>query len=309
MPPSLQIAAELERSLPHGMRAFERVSRTIQRLCNGYTSLPGLLEWGRITAARLESTTAAGSRCGLDGESVSTNSSKHGNLHASSWSGDIGVARDTGDLVSLTRGKTAAAPKTGDGGNHDRLFDGVQGPRGQQPSSAARVGSMGNHRTPSSAYLGGAGFRATEHRFGGGVWASSVSTAPYYSSGAAGSTSTASLPGRVSNTIDPSRDTPAAQEKSYYLPKRAMEAGGRHRGEDSIGDVRKGAWVAGHTSVGGSSSRGVLCAAEYGGGGSDLSSLVSHRSGGGGGVDGGSSVASLLREDRAFKRRSGALHG
>lgn len=36
------------------MRAFERVNRTIQRLCNGYASLPGLLEWGRITAARME---------------------------------------------------------------------------------------------------------------------------------------------------------------------------------------------------------------------------------------------------------------
>lgn len=36
------------------MRAFERVNRTIQRLCNGYTSLPGLLEWSRTAAARME---------------------------------------------------------------------------------------------------------------------------------------------------------------------------------------------------------------------------------------------------------------
>ncbi|CAM9521968.1 unnamed protein product, partial [Pylaiella littoralis] len=61
------VAAELKRSLPHSMRAFERVSRTIQRLCNGYTSLPGLLEWGRITAARLEATTVAGSGHGHGG--------------------------------------------------------------------------------------------------------------------------------------------------------------------------------------------------------------------------------------------------
>ncbi|CAM9668361.1 unnamed protein product, partial [Ectocarpus fasciculatus] len=63
------VAAELERSLPHGMRAFERVSRTIQRLCNGYTSLPGLVEWGRLAAARLETTTTAvGDRFGLGGD-------------------------------------------------------------------------------------------------------------------------------------------------------------------------------------------------------------------------------------------------
>lgn len=45
------------------MRAFERVSRAIQRLCNGYTSLPGLLQWGRTNAARLE---ASGGRGGVD---------------------------------------------------------------------------------------------------------------------------------------------------------------------------------------------------------------------------------------------------
>lgn len=39
------------------MRAFERVNRTIQRLCSGYTSLPGLLEWSRTAAARMEGET------------------------------------------------------------------------------------------------------------------------------------------------------------------------------------------------------------------------------------------------------------
>lgn len=63
-----QVAAELEHSLPHGMRAFERVSRAIQRLCNGYTSLPGLLQWGRTNAARLK---ASGDSGGVgDGASV-----------------------------------------------------------------------------------------------------------------------------------------------------------------------------------------------------------------------------------------------
>lgn len=42
------------------MRAFERVSRAIQRLCNGYTSLPGLLQWGRANAARLEASGGSG---------------------------------------------------------------------------------------------------------------------------------------------------------------------------------------------------------------------------------------------------------
>lgn len=307
-PPSIhpQVAAELERSLPHGMRAFERVSRTIQRLCNGYTSLPGLLEWGRITAARLESTTAAGGRCGLDG-SVTTDSNTRGSLHASCRSGgSTDAARDGKVFVSLTRGATAAAPRARGGGNHDRHVDGMRGPGTQQPGSAAGVGSMGNHRTPSLAFLSGAGFRSTEHPFGGGVWASSVSTAPYYSSGPS-SASTASLPGRVYNTINPSRDTPAAQEHSCHLPKRAIGAGGRPEGEGRIGDVRKEVWMAGHTNVGGSSTRGVICAAEYGGGGGEVSSSGDHRTGGGDGADGGSSVASLLREDRAFKRTIGAL--
>lgn len=291
------------------MRAFERVSRTIQRLCNGYTSLPGLLEWGRTTAARLESTTTAGSRWGLGREDEKIDGNTRGSLHASCGIGGAGAARDDGDFFSRTRGATAVAPRAGAGRNHDTFSDGVRGPREQQPGPEAGVGSTGNHGTPSSPYLGGAGFRSTEHRFGGGVWASSVATAPYYCSGS-GSASTASLPGRISSTITPSRDTPTAQEKSYYLPKQAVR-GGRHGGKGNIGDMRKGMWTAGHTSVGGSSNRGVLCSAEYGGGGGggDLSSLGSHRSGGAGGADGGSSVASLLREDRAFKQRSGALHG
>lgn len=302
MPPSPQVAAELERSLPHGMRAFERVSRTIQRLCNGYTSLPGLLEWGRITAARLESTTAAGSRCGLGGEADTSDNNTRGILHASCGSGGVGAARDTADVVPLTRGATAA-PRAGGGVNHDRRTDGARRPGVQQPGSAAGVGSMGNHRASSTAYLGSPGFRPTDHRFGGGIWASSVATASI----ASGSASTASLPGRLSSTNAPSRDTPAAQKESFFLPKKAMGAGGRHGGgEGNTGDTRKGLWVAEHTSVGGSSSRGVLCAAEYGGGGRETSSMGSH---GGGGGDDVSSVASLLRDDRAFKQRSGAFHG
>lgn len=48
------------------MSAFERVNRAIQRLCNGYSSLPGLLEWGRSIAARVES--GNDSACHRDGE-------------------------------------------------------------------------------------------------------------------------------------------------------------------------------------------------------------------------------------------------
>ncbi|CAM9522040.1 unnamed protein product, partial [Pylaiella littoralis] len=46
------------------------------------------------------------------------------------------------------------------------------------------------------------------------------------------------------------------------------------------------------------------CAADYGGGGSDLSSLDSFHGGDGGG---GSSVASLLRQERAFRQKNGVL--
>lgn len=282
------------------MRAFERVSRTIQRLCNGYTSLPGLLEWGRITAARLESTTAAGRGHGLGGEFDITDNIARNSLHASCGSGGIGT-RDEGDVAS-TRAATATVPTAGGGGNHDRLMDSVRGPGGQQ------LGSAGSHRTSSSVYLGGAGSGSTEYRFGDGVCASSVVTAPYSSAGSCPA-STSSLPGWISNPISPSRDTFAAQGKSHYLPKKAVRAGGRYGVEGTLGVARKGVRMAGHTSVGGISNRGVLCAAEFGGGGSDLSSLGSHRRGGGGDADDFSSVASLLREDRAFKQRSGVYHG
>lgn len=36
------------------MHAFERINRAIQRLCSGYSSFPGLVEWGKLNAARLQ---------------------------------------------------------------------------------------------------------------------------------------------------------------------------------------------------------------------------------------------------------------
>lgn len=36
------------------MHAFERVNRATQRLCSGYSSFPGLVEWGKLNASRLQ---------------------------------------------------------------------------------------------------------------------------------------------------------------------------------------------------------------------------------------------------------------
>ena len=287
--PISQVAAELERSLPHGMRAFERVSRTIQRLCNGYASLPGLLEWGRIAAARLEATKAAGNTSGLGGDARETD--KH-NAHSSGFqtyvrSGGGGAAGKGRGFSSHLRGATTAAPRiTGRSHDERRL-------RGQQTGSATGFRSSGDHASPSSVSFAGAGFGTTDDRCSGGVWASSVA-GPGHSSSSA-SASTASLYGRGSNANAPLRNPPAAaHETAYYFPKKAKRAGGGDFREAN-GSLRTGLGMSPPNNSGGKSSGGILCATEYGGGGGD--------------GDSSSSVASLLREERAFKQRTGALQG
>lgn len=314
-----QVAAELKRSLPHGMRAFERVSRTIQRLCNGYTSLPGLLEWGRITAARLEATTAAGSRHGHGGDvggnrdANSVDITAHSSsLQASLSSVDSGSGTSFGGkhfshTVGPTPSAAAAAAVTRTSGgkkrelwmikHDDHRTDNDWGTRGEQLGSAARIGSTRGYATPASAYLDGTGSRSKGDGFGGGICASSVATA-----------STASLPCRAPNFFVPSRHSSTAQGTAYYLPKKTTGVGGRH-GREGGGDMRRWSKTPGHNSSGANSGGGVLCAAEYGAGCSDLSTLGSCHGGGGDGGGSCSSVASLLREERAFRQRNGALQG
>lgn len=294
------------------MRAFERVSRTIQRLCNGYTSLPGLLEWGRITAARLEATTVAGSGHGHGGDesggrdaNAIDNAARSNRPQALSLV-DFGSGTNSGGkYFPHTRGQTAVAAggaeirASGDKKCEswrmkygDRRPDDEWGPGGEQLGSAARIGSTRGYATPASAYLDGTGSRSTEDGYGGGVWAASLASA-----------STASLPCRASNVLVPSRHSATPQDTACYLPNKATGVGGRLNREVS-GDARKWLKTAGHTSSGGKRGGGVLCAADYGGGGSDLSSLDSFHGGDGGG---GSSVASLLRQERAFRQKNGVL--
>lgn len=281
------------------MRAFERVSRTIQRLCNGYASLPGLLEWGRTTAARLEATNAAVNKSGLGGEPRNTdNHNTHNSGFQTYCPSGRGAAGERGEFSPRFRGATAAASRVG-GRNYDERCL-----RGQQTGSATGIRSSGNHASPSSDSFGGDGLANDRHR--GGVWASSVVAGPGNSSSV--SASTASLYGRGSNINAPSRTPPAtaaAQEMTYYIPKKATRAGGAHFRE-ATGHTRKGLGMGGPNDSGSKSSRGVLCAAEYGGGG-DLWRVGNHCGGGDG--DSCSSVANLLREERAFRQRTGVFQG
>lgn len=280
------------------MQAFERVSRTIQRLCNGYASLPGLLEWGRTTAARLEATTTAGNTPGLGGEALFIdNHNKYNSGFKTYRPSGRGAAGDRGEVSPRFRGATAAAPRIGGPGYDERRL------RGQEIGSATGVRSSGNHASPSSDSFSGDGLTNDRHR--SGVWASSVVAGSGHSSSA--SASTASVYGRGSNITAPSRTPPAtaAAQAMTYFPKKATRAGGGHFRE-ATGNTRKGSGMSGANDSGSRSSRGVLCATEYGGGG-DLWSLGSHRGGSDG--DSCSSVASLLREERAFKQRTGAFQG
>lgn len=265
------------------MRAFERVSRTIQRLCNGYTSLPGLVEWGRLTAARLETTTAVGDRCGLGGDG--------------SWGGRV-------DGTAIATANHRPAYGGGGGGRRDRRAVNDPGAEGQGPWSVAGLCDSRDFAAPSSAHFDGAGSLFSEKgAFDLGARASATTAASSLWSVPA-SASTASLAGRPRNTMFPS-STHSTKETTHYFPKKTSGVGGRHNQEGRAEGTRYSLKTAGPSNTGGQSSGD----AEYGGGGgggSASSGLAGFHVGGG---KGGSSVASLLREERAFQRRTGALQG
>lgn len=282
------------------MRAFERVNRAIQRLCSGYTSLPGLLEWGRNNAARLE----ASGRGGDDGRSLGG-----GYAHVtigSQNSIDPGSGGDDGWNPLPTRGVTAAA---GFGGRRKPWIK-------HNPIDGQRSAQSGMPVTGiSTNALSGSFDRGLVSPEDASVGARSASLALSLSSASA-----ASLPGR---TVPAPSWQSTAQETGYYLPK-MTRGGARELETGSIKDVRRRLKTAGHTG-GGAGSGGILCVAEYdqsvagsawwGGNGTkatveaersghDLSSVGSQHDGGA-----SSSVASMLKEERAFQRRNGTLHG
>ncbi|CAM9945558.1 unnamed protein product, partial [Ectocarpus sp. 13 AM-2016] len=284
------VEAELERSLPHGMRAFERVSRTIQRLCNGYTSLPGLVEWGRLTAARLETTTTAvGDRRGLGGDGR--------------WGGRV-------DGTAIATADPRPAYGGGGGARHDRRAVNDRAAEGQGPWSVAGLCDSRNFAAPSSAHFDGAGSLSERgvFDFGARISATTAASSLWSSPSTA---STASLPGRPRNAMLPSSSHPT-KETTHYSPKKTSGVGGRHNQEGRAEGTRYSLKTAGAADSGGQRGGGIFCDADYGGGGgsggggSVLSGLAGFHSGGG---KGGSSVASLLREERAFQRRTSAHQG
>ncbi|CAN0499611.1 unnamed protein product [Ectocarpus sp. 12 AP-2014] len=279
------VEAELERSLPHGMRAFERVSRTIQRLCNGYTSLPGLVEWGRLTAARLETTTAVGDRRGLGGDG--------------SWGGRVdGTAMATANH----------RPAYGGGGrrrDHRAVND--RAAEGQGPWSVAGLCDSRDFAAPSSAHFDGAGSLSERGVFDFGPRASATTAASSLWSGPS-TASTASLPGRPRNAMLPS-SSHSTKETTHYFPKKTSGVGVRHNQEDRAEGTRYSLKTAGAANSGGQRGGGIFCDADYGGGGGGGSVSLGLAGFHGGGGKGGSSVASLLREERAFQQRTGAQQG
>lgn len=338
----LQVAGELERSLPHGVRAFERVSRAIQRLCNGYTSLPGLLEWGRLNAARLEGHGTGGNGAGSLGDGTNGAAAAHG-LQTSICSdgggdGDGGGSGSDWRHSFPKRGATAAPGGGGGGGGGRYTERWVKGDRARSGRGSAESGTaVVEEMSPSSAFAvtsGGSGGGATscssscsrlpEDRRGGGggregaAWSSSLTAS-------LSSASAASLPERA--PLAPSRHPDSADV--YYLPRMVRGAGRDLGAGGAGGGARRRLKTAGDIGGGGGSnsgsgSGGILCAADYGesmagstweGGetmaalmcdGGDLSSLgATHHQGGA--MSSASSVASLLREERAFQRRSNTL--
>ena len=316
----LQVASELERSLPHGVRAFERVSRAIQRLCNGYTSLPGLLEWGRLNAARLEGSGIGGNGVGSLGDGsngvvahgLQTSIYSDGGGSDGSDGGSGGGSGSDWCHYSQQRGATAAQ-----GGGDGYTEHWAKGDRARgRGSTESGMLAVGENPCSSAFAVGSSGAtsysRLPEDKRGGGVWSSLVTAS-------LSSASAASLPERA--PLAPSWRPDSADV--YYLPKMVRGAG-RDLGTGGAGGERRRLKTAGDIGSGGgsSSSGGILCAADSGeimvgstgeGGktmtallsdGGDLSSLGTHQIGP---MNSASSVASLLREERAFQRRSSAL--
>ena len=341
----VQVASELERSLPHGVRAFERVSRAIQRLCNGYASLPGLLEWGRANAARLQGGSGAGGSGDVGSLGDGYNGVAHGvrtSTDSDGGSGGCGGGGGGSDWQNYFLQREArAAPGGGDNGYTGHWAKGAQEPgvgggytelwakgnrdrrRGRGGGSAEfGIPAVGGERSGSSSACcavgsrGATSSRSPDDRKGLGAWSSSLTAS-------LSSASTASLPERAAPVAPSWQSDPA---DSYYLPK-MVRGGGRDLGiGGGTGDERRRLKTAGHIigRGGGGGSGGILCSSDYGesaagstweggettaarmsDGDGDLSSLGTLQDGTV--MASPSSVASLLREERAFQRRSSAL--
>ena len=316
------------------------MSRAIQRLCNGYTSLPGLLEWGRLNAARLEGRGDGAGSLGDGSNGVPVHGLQTSVFSRGGGSGgdDSGGGSDSASdwRHSLPQRGATAAPGGGGGRYTERWGKGDRARSGRgsaesgitavgerSSSSAFAVASSSCGAISSSSYSRLPGDRRDGGGDGGrgGAWSSSVTAS-------LSSASAASLPERA--PLAPSWHPDSADV--YYLPKKVRGAG-RDLGTGGAGGERRRLKTAGDIDSGGaggggggnsssSSSGGILCSADYGevmvgstwGGGEtmaalvsdggDLSGLGSHQ---GGPVNSTSSVASLLREERAYQRRSSAL--
>ena len=280
------------------MQAFERVSRAIRRLCDGYSSLPGLLEWGRLTVARFQA-----SERDCKGRKAFDNGGDFDDSDGFQTSVDFDGARAT----SFSR---AGAMTTG--------------PRKGERHHAWMRQNLSEKQAPAQHQTGRATDTARLHPAEGGrvdgPFKSQVksgygllSPVPHLSFSA----STASLPVRCCLSR-PSGYPPASAEDSLSLPdtsKGALKvlAPGQVASRRLRARVLETNFKKGRRSSGG----GVLSAVEYGqpvpGSALDAdkssAKTLEERHNDLSSVSGPSSVAQLLREEKAYRQRANALHG
>lgn len=288
------------------MRAFERVSRAIQRLCNGYASLPGLLEWGRTNAARMQ----AERPLATDSDTL------HNTHHASSFAIDRNDGREVKPFLPSRRGVTAA-PRSRREPRTTKAIGDSCAPKAEGKGLTAALSMSFPFKTVST-------FCSPRYSGYGGVEGFDVAAA-YTQPVPRKSPSTASIPSWRHSPVPESNNNTSM---SYDLPK-MMWKGSRVEDGDTKA-LRRRLQTAGNCTVrrvsgrAAASIRGVLCDGDYGQpatgsawSGSGIEAPTGNRTDDmaslGGSVDSTSnstSVSSLLREAMIFRRKNdGDLHG
>lgn len=250
------------------MRAFERVSRAIQRLCNGYASLPGLLEWGRANAARL----------GASGKDADKTSASMSGDPGSSLSLETSNGRDPnggGHFFPFRTGAATAAAGTSGRREPRPKHNHVDG-LGSAQAEVTRGGTI-SRRLPVDGRPGNGGRGGVSS-----IWPSCATSLSFSSS--AESFAGRAPPASLRYSVVP--------ETSHKLPKMAR---GARDIEASVKDVRRKLKTAGHASGGGFVFGGIPEAVDQHGNDRSIVGTTS-------------SVSSLLREEKAFRQRSDPRH-
>lgn len=310
------------------MHAFERVSRAIQRLCNGYTSLPGLVEWSRANAARLEVSGGHrddGTTVGRDGDADNSSLTRSSHAFVGSSGDSVGGSGESyygGDVNRIPLGGSTSVSglskgRRGTQARNRNARDHGRKKRGETPLNQARS----CFSTSMSDAEAGTLF-AQESDDG--------SASSRFVTRSMSSASAASLPGRVLRGSSLRPTTSTAAQNAYLLPK-MNRRGLRDFNLKLVEDMESRTRTAGYAR---GSSGGTLSASEYGRAvvgsaweaGDMAAGIVDTRrrvqegnvkeygrhpedgAFGDGNSSISSSVAGLLEEERAFRRRNNVLH-